>query len=202
MKKIVLSFSLFLLIIGNAFAQQVEITPQFGYQIGAKYNYYNGYLKLTDSEQYGLTLNFPMNNHGLQADVFWVMQNAAVRIKDRYDFPRETELSEVSVNHFQFGFIQVWQNQDVQPFAGLSAGFTVFSPEDSFYDSNTRFSIGMTGGIKYFFTDAIGMRLQTQLLIPIEWGGVYIYPGGSSVQAGGSILQLNFSGGLIFAFGN
>jgi hypothetical protein len=182
--------------------KKIEITPQFGYQVGAKYNFYNGYLKLTDSEQYGVTLNFPINNYGLQADVFWVMQNAAVRIKDFYDFPRETELSKISVNHFQFGFIQVWQNQDLQPFAGLSGGFTVFSPDDSSYNSSTKFSIGMTGGIKYFFTDAIGIRLQTQLLIPIEWGGVYIYPGGSSVQAGGSILQLNFSGGLIFAFGN
>lgn len=202
MKKLLLTLSLFLLFIGTSSGQQVEITPQFGYQIGAKYNYYNGYLKLTDSEQYGVTLDIPLNSYGLQADVFWVMQNAEVSIKDIYDFPRETELSEVNINHFQFGFIQVWQNQDVQPFAGLSAGFTVFNPEDSFYDSSTKFSIGLTGGIKYFFSDSIGIRLQTQLLIPIEWGGVYIYPGGSSVQAGGSILQLNFSGGLIFAFGN
>lgn len=202
MKKYLLALSIFLLFIGTSFAQKAEITPQFGYQVGAKYNYYNGYLKLTDSEQYGLTLNIPINSYGLQADVFWVMQNAAVQIKDRFDFPRETELSEVSVNHFQFGFIQVWQNQDVQPFAGLSAGFTVFSPEDSFYDSSTKFSIGMTGGIKYFFSDAIGLRLQTQLLMPIDWGGVYVYPGGSSVTVGGSILQLNFSAGLIFALGS
>jgi len=202
MKKILLSLSLFFIFLGTSVAQQIEITPQFGYQVGAKYNFYNGYLKLTDSEQYGVTLNFPINSYGLQADVFWAMQNAAVKIKDYYDFIRETELSKISVNHFQFGFIQVWQNQDLQPFAGLSGGFTVFSPDDSSYNSSTKFSIGMTGGIKYFFSDSIGVRLQTQLLVPIDWGGVYIYPGGSSVQVGGSILQLNFSGGLIFAFGN
>ena len=37
--------------------------------------------------------------------------------------------------------------------------------------------------------------------MPIEWGGVYISSGGGGVTTGGSILQLNFSGGLIFAFG-
>ncbi len=202
MKKKLLTLSLFLIFLGTSFAQKIEITPQFGYQVGAKYNFYNGYLKLTDSEQYGVTINLPINNYGLQADVFWVMQNADVRIKDRFEFIRETELSKISVNHFQFGFIQVWQNQDLQPFAGLSGGFTVFSPDDSSYNSSTKFTIGMTGGMKYFFSDAIGIRLQTQLLMPIDWGGVYIYPGGSSVSVGGSVLQLTFSAGLILALGN
>jgi len=36
----------------TAFAQ-LEITPQSGYQIGSKYSYNGGYIKLTSSAQYG-----------------------------------------------------------------------------------------------------------------------------------------------------
>ncbi len=53
------------------------------------------------------------------------------------------------------------------------------------------------GCIKYFFSDRIGLLLQAQLLMPIDWGGIYI----GGVAAGGAMVQLNFSGGLIFAFG-
>jgi len=37
--------------------------------------------------------------------------------------------------------------------------------------------------------------------MPIDWGGVYLGNGGSGVTVGGTLLQLNFTGGLIFAFG-
>ena len=66
---------------------------------------------------------------------------------------------------------------------------------------STKFEFGFTGGAKYFFTDRIGIRLQAQLLIPIEWGGVYYSSGGSVFTTGGSLLQLNFTGGLIVRLG-
>ena len=92
----------------------------------------------------------------------------------------------------------------------MSAGVTVFNPgyikSEGFeqgYDpgSRTKFSFGFTGGIKYFFTERIGVRAQAQLLIPLEWGGVYYGYGGSVYTSGGSLLQLNFTGGLIFRLG-
>ena len=203
MKISIKNFVLALLLIcatSTAFAQ-IEISPQFGYQVGSKYNFYNGYIKLTDSEQYGVKLDFDVNGQGTQAEIFWVYQDSEVRVLDYYLFPFETTLTNVTVNHFQFGVIQNFQDGDFRPFAGLSGGFTIFDPDDSFYSSRTKFTLGFSGGIKYFFTERIGIRLQTQLLMPIEWGGVYISSGGGGVTAGGSLLQLNFSGGLIFALG-
>ena len=38
--------------------------------------------------------------------------------------------------------------------------------------------------------------------MPVGWGGIYIGGDGTGVTAGGSILQLNFSGGLIIGLGN
>ena len=91
---------------------------------------------------------------------------------------------------------------DARPFAGLSAGWSTWNPEDSLFDSHTTFTLGITGGLKYFFSDRIGLRIQTQLLMPINYGGFYAGGGGSGVAVSGSILQLNFSGGLIIGLGD
>jgi len=182
-------------------AQSFEITPQYGYQIGSKYNYYSGYVKLSSSDQYGFTASIDTGND-IAVEFFLAQQNTDVRIKDR-NFLQETFLTDVTVNHYQLGAIYTFgDNDDFLPFFGMSLGWSTFNPEEKIYDSSTKFTIGMSGGLKYFFSDHIGIRLQTQLLMPIEWGGVYFSSGGGAgVAAGGTLLQLNFSGGLIFAFG-
>ena len=198
--KITLSV-LFLFITLITYAQKIEITPQYGYQIGAKYSYYGGYIKLTDSDQYGVTIGAPISDD-VQLEFMWAQQNATVRIKDiLLGFSRETDITDVTVNHYQIGAIHTFGYSDAVPFFGLSAGWTTFNPDDKQYSSSTKFELGISGGLKYFFTNNLGIRLQTQLLMPIDWGGVYFGSGGSGVTVGGTILQLNFSGGFIFAFG-
>lgn len=179
-------------------AQKIEITPQFGYQVGAKWNYYGGYVKLKSSEHYGFTLDLSLSDN-LQAEFFWAQENAAVAVKDFILYPREEEVGDARVDHFQFGLIHTFGYGDAKPFLGMSAGWSTFSPDANDFRSNSSFSLGFTGGLKYFFSDHLGIRLQGQLLMPVEWGGVYIGTGGSGVTTGGSILQLNFSGGLIIA---
>ena len=197
-----LSLSLLLFIVSfTVMAQSIEITPQYGYQIGSKYSYYGGYIKLSSSDQYGFTASINTGSD-IEVEFFWVHQSTDVRIKDR-DFLQESFLTDVTVNHYQLGAIHTFGDRDdVLPFFGMSLGWSTFNPDDKLYDSSTKFTIGISGGLKYFFSDHIGIRLQTQLLMPIEWGGVYFSSGGGSgVSAGGTLLQLNFSGGLIFAFG-
>lgn len=181
-------------------AQKFEVTPQYGYQIGSKYNYSGGYLKLEGSSQYGLTIDASISND-VQAEFYWVQQNTSLRIKDVIQYPHEEELTDVTINHYQIGAIHKFGYSDVLPFIGISAGWSTFNAEEERFSSLTTFTLGLTGGMKYFFTDNIGIRLQSQLLMPINWGGIYVGGGGGGVSAGGSILQLNFSAGLILAFG-
>jgi len=204
MKTLKITFFLaiaFMFIATSTFAQ-IEITPQAGYQIGSKYSYNGGYIKLTDSEQFGITMDFDVNDYGAQVEVMYAYQNSELRVQDFIFYPYETFITDVATHHVQFGFIQNFSyDEALRPYAGLSAGFTIFDPTDSFYASRTKFSFGITGGVKYFFTDRIGMRIQAQLLMPIEWGGVYYTNGGGVVTTGGTLVQLNFTGGLIFRLG-
>lgn len=179
-------------------AQKFEITPQYGYQVGAKWNYYGGYVKLKASDQYGITANISLSDN-LQGEFFWAQQNATVAVKDVIFYPIEQEVTEATVDHFQLGIIHMFGYSDARPFVGMSAGWSTFNPDEPQYNSTTSFSFGFSGGLKYFFSDHVGIRLQSQLLVPVQWGGVYLGTGGGGVYTGGSILQLNFSGGLIIA---
>jgi len=198
-KKIIIGIAFTFLII-NSYGQKVEITPQYGYQIGAKYNYYGGFIKLAGSDQFGVTLNIEMNSD-IEAEFVWVQQNSVVSVKDVILYPHETDISDITINHYQIGGIYNFSETDAIPFFGMSLGWSTFNPDDNAFSSNTKFTIGVTGGFKYFFTKNIGIRLQSQLLMPIDWGGVYLGGGGSGVTVGGTLLQLNFTGGLVFAFG-
>lgn len=190
---------LFLLLTGiSVEAQKLEITPQYGYQVGSKWNYYGGYVKLKSSDHYGFTLDFSLSDN-LQAEFFWAQQNSTVAVKDVILYPREEDVTDARVDHFQFGVINTFGYSDAKPFVGMSAGWSTFSPDENDFRSNTSFTLGLSGGLKYFFSDRIGLRLQGQLLMPVQWGGFYIGTGGTGISTGGSILQLNFSGGLIIA---
>jgi len=185
----------------DTYAQKVEITPQYGYQIGAKYNYYGGYLKLKDSDQYGVTVGVNPNDD-ISVEFMWAQQNTSMSIKDYIRYPQETELSDIVVNHYQIGAIHMFGYSDARPYAGLSMGWSTFNPEEELFNSTTTFTMGISGGLKYFFNDHIGIRLQSQLLMPVSWGGVYVGGGGGGVTTGGSVLQLNFSGGIIIGLGD
>ena len=132
----------------------------------------------------------------------WAQQNTSMSIKDYIGFPQETELSDIVVNHYQIGAIHMFGYSDARPYAGLSAGWSTWNPEKEKYNSTTTFTMGISGGLKYFFNDHIGIRLQSQLLMPVSWGGVYVGGGGGGVTTGGSVLQLNFSGGIIIGLGD
>ena len=201
MKHILFVIAISMALIQTAYSQKVEITPQYGYQVGAKYNYYGGYLKLKSSDQYGLTFGINATDD-ITVEFMWAQQNTDIRIKDFQFAPQETELTDVVVNHYQIGAIHMFGYSEARPFIGLSAGWSTFNPDIDIYDGMTTFTLGLSGGLKYFFTDRIGIRIQSQLLMPVSWGGVYVGGGGGGVTAGGSILQLNFSGGLIIGLGN
>lgn len=201
MKNILIVIAISMVLTEIVYAQKIEITPQYGYQIGAKYNYYGGYVKLEGSDQYGVTFGINATDD-ITVEFMWAQQNSSVAVKDFQFYPRETELTDVVVNHYQIGATHMFGLSNARPFVGLSAGWSTFNPDRKIYDGTTTFTLGINGGLKYFFTDRIGIRIQSQLLMPVSWGGVYIGGGGAGVSAGGSILQLNFSGGLIIGLGN
>jgi len=135
-KKILLGLIISLLTF-YSYSQKIELTPQYGYQIGAKYSYYGGHIKLSGSDQFGVTMNIKMNSD-VHAEFVWVQQNSVVSVKDVILYPHETDISDITINHYQIGAIYDFSDTDAIPFFGMSAGWSTFNPDDSAFDSNTK----------------------------------------------------------------
>ena len=184
-----------------------EITPQYGYQINSKFKFNTGEIKIPASSQFGATVGYNIGR-GMAAEFSWTQQNSELEVKAVGTPENGGKWGDVSINHYQFGAVQHFGNdEDLRPFFGVSFGWSTFSPDNNFRDesvpylnSTSTFTFGISGGIKYMFTNHIGLRVQSQLLLPVYGGTYYGYPtytGYSNVVA-----MLNFSGGLIFAFGD
>lgn len=184
-----------------------EITPQYGYQINSKLNFNTGDIKIPGSGQFGATIGYNISR-GMAAEFSWTQQNSDIKV-NALNPPNNGNWGDITINHYQFGAVQHFGNdEDLRPFFGVSAGWSTFSPDNNFQDevgqylsSTSTFTFGISGGIKYMFTNHIGLRVQSQLLLPVYYGGSYWgYYGYTSYSK--VFAMLNFSGGLIFAFGD
>ena len=114
-------------------------------------------------------------------------------------FGPPTRRAKVSVDHFQGGALQEYQDGRVRPFATGMLGLTRYAGEG---DSEMRFSLGAGGGVKLFPTANVGVRLNGQV------SATFVYfdaraarrarPGLCFVGLNTDIVwQIEFSAGLI-----
>ena len=114
---------------------------------------------------------------------------------------------DMAVNHIQIGSVNELplDNEAVRPYGTLSLGTTYFNIKDDDADDEWLFSVAAGLGLKYFFNERVGIRLQARLLLPVIYngGGFYLGTGGSGmyVSSTAPIVQGDFTGGLIIALG-
>lgn len=211
MKKLSLLILISLVSFG-AFGQAIEITPSYGYQFGAKLGYSSSYLKIKDSDQFGITVGVETYS-GLMAELTYINMSSELRIKDIYLNPPinfETRLSDLNADWFLIGATRYFKDGKVKPFAGASLGLVVVSPKNENREllddynvrgnlnSTTRFAFSFKAGVNIMFTDTIGLNLQGNLYFPVNWAGVYVGPGGAGISTGSTVILGGFSGGLVF----
>lgn len=197
---------------GTTFGQAIEITPSFGYHFGTKLNYGQNYLKMDDSEQYGLTVGYDVDGE-LMVELTWIHQDSELLLRDIIFAPSETRLSDIAADWVQVGVSKYFQDEGVKPFLGGGLGFTIFSPGNENFEivdrglsSSTKFSFFFKGGVNIMLTEVVGINLQGNLMFPVEWGGIYVSGGTGGVGGGASVSTTTviggFSGGLVFRLGD
>ena len=196
--------TLALLIISQGiFAQSIELTALAHYHFGGNIDVREGEVKIAAAESYGtaLTIRTPT---GFAIEVFWIRQDSRIDLKDRLGMTEK--LFDASVEYINIGAVRELELDPFRPFLSLGLGAVVFSPQNSEISSETRMSASLTGGIKYFINNRLGIRAHTQLLLPFQWGsaGIFCGSGGCGGSVGGSttIVQGTVGGGLILTLGN
>ncbi|MCT4624453.1 MAG: hypothetical protein N4A46_12590 [Schleiferiaceae bacterium] len=202
MKKLILSALIVLATAPVAFSQ-VQLTLYTGYQFGSSTNYYgyqSGRFKVNGSQDWAAMLSVAARP-GTQIEFSYTYMSTSAQF-ERAGIIDES-VGDVDIHYYQIGGVQESNvSENVDLFGTVAFGGTTFAPKDSRYQNNTFFSIGLGGGLKLWISDAIGIRAQARLLMPVTWGGLTFGTGGAGITTGSSIISGDIGGGLIFRFGN
>ncbi len=183
-------------------AQTYEITPSYGYQFGSKLNYYGGYLKMQDGGQFGINLAVELQT-AMMLDISYYNMKSEVRIKD-IQYPIEARLADVNLDWFFVGASRYFKAGPLKPFFGGGLGLVVISPKNEnpllggSFSSETRFAFSFKGGVNYMISDVIGINLQGNMFLPVNYGGFYLGTGGVGVTTGSTLIFGGVSAGLVF----
>jgi hypothetical protein len=201
MRKFYLMSVLVLVSILDLKAQGVEITPITGYTFPASYRITSGNARLGDGQNWGGNLGFSLNDF---MEIELSYNYMGTRATASSPFLNNRVDVRTNVHYAMIGSNRLFPTSDAMTFfAGMKIGTGTLAFPDGEYRNITKFSVGLQGGMKYFATERIGIRLQANLMMPVvSAGGSLWWSPGSGTSVGVStfspIVQFGFTGGLIF----
>jgi hypothetical protein len=201
MKKLLILSFLIGIFVMEVRAQGVEITPITGYTFPASYRISSGTARLGDGQNWGGNLGFSLNEFmEIEVSYNYMATRATASsplLNDRVDVRTQVHYAMIGAN-------RLFPTSDAMTFfAGMKMGTGTLAFPDGEYRNITKFSLGLQGGMKYFATERIGIRLQANLMMPVlaAGGSLWWSPGGGTavgVSTFSPIVQFGFTGGIIF----
>ncbi len=146
-----------------------EITPCYGYSfLGGfeidDHEFGRLDLEVDDSSLQGLIIGIPVRRN-LHVELFVNEQDTRFGL-DEGPFLGAADLGSMDVTYYHAGVTWTAPVGQVRPFASLSVGATRLAPDSDFLpETESRFSVGLGGGVKIFFTDHFGLRLDARFLV-------------------------------------
>lgn len=200
MKKSLFFFSL-LAISTILQAQKIELTPILGYTLSGQVDGYYGSYDVKDEMTYGGLLSLEMAQM-TYAEFSYQRKDTRVQVRG-YNFG--SEQYDLAVEHYQLGGVREFKEGDMVPFAKVSLGASRYLQTSGGDRTYWMFSGAVGLGAKLFLNDRIGIRLHTNLTLPMEFsgGGIFcgIGSGGGGCSTGVSfnvpLVHWDIGGGLI-----
>ena len=198
-------FILVFLLPAAAFAQpgRFELTPVAGYRLDGDFDARssdafdpNLNVKVDASAIYGVLFDIPLTPD-------WQIELLANRQRSQFVVDRglltpSTVLGDVDLTILQAGFLFQWGEGQVSPFITAAAGLTRIEPKFNELASDDRFSASLGGGVKIFFSNNVGLRLEARGYwtdLGSNFRGRY-----DRYDSGNGLTQYEGSAGLIIAF--
>lgn len=197
----------------NLFAQ-VEITPFGGWLWTGKIPAYRQDIKVSDMGNYGIRGGVTIQPQ-MVVEFEWNHTENTATFREYLIGGALGDIQNVDLklNYYMLGIqYETTYDEALIPYGLINLGILDSKSEEfGTYGSNSEqfFTFGIGGGLKYFLSDKVGIRLQARLLLPMQFGGVGfgcgIGTGGSGCGAGVStytnIIQGDFTGGIVLKFG-
>lgn len=175
--------------VAPSLAAEVEITPFVGYQGGGGFETREGDLDFDPNANLGLTISVRTRHDGL-VEFLYSRQSTPVDFQGIQD---SGELFDVTIEYLHFGGVWEIKTEKRRPFLGLTLGGTRLDPSASDVDDEWAFSAGISGGLKYLFSDRFGLRLEGRGLLSFFSSSGAIFCGFPPGQCGFSVSGSNFA---------
>ncbi len=195
---------------GSGLAQGLNLNLYGGYVFDDRFDsyfdlgrYYEG--KLKGGFQWGAGLEY-LTNPLMGIELVYIRQDSEAPTNYVTDvLPRYT-VFEVDMNYIMLGGIRHLPiDGPLEGNAGLMAGMVIIgldNPDNGRSDSATKFAWGVRGGLTYWASEVVGIKLQAQLLSAVQsmGGGLYFGTGGAGVglNSYSTIFQFTLGGGISY----
>ena len=187
----------------------IEITPYAGYMFGGKQRYYNGEFKVEGAFTYGAILSV-----AVQPGAWVEFQYSGAQTTGRsvlYGDIVDDDQVDVGVNYMLIQYRQLWRTgvDEFRPFGLIGAGAAYYNGKGQNSNGDVwAFGASFGLGANYDFSERIGIRVQTRLLMPLTFGGVGFGCGigtggagcGGGVSTYATMVQGDIGGGLVIRF--
>ena len=183
---------------------RIEITPFGGHQGGGEFDDFTtgAELELKEDSVVGLMLGIGEEGANTQLEFYFSRQESQL---EGAGAASSASLFELDIDYYHIGgtfaFGESNRAGKLTPYIAASLGATRFDPQPSNLDTHTKFSLGLGGGVKWFLTERVGLRLESRVFgtfIDTEAAG-FSGPGGTVVIGHSDVLvQYNVTAGLIF----
>jgi hypothetical protein len=144
-------------------AGRFEITPFASYRLEGDFDASNDFgddidVEVEEGAAFGLLFDIPLSPN-------WQIELLANRqetsfINDEGLFNPAAELGDVTLTYLHAGILFQWGLGQINPFITGSLGLAHIEPEFDDLDADDRFSTSFGGGVKIFFADNVGLRLE------------------------------------------
>ena len=144
---------------------RVEITPLAGYRLEGDFDDPDGELidfgedaRVDEGSVYGVVVDVPLSYN-------WKLQLLGTRQESKFIadgglLTPDRELGDLTLTIVHAGFAYEWGRGHVRPYVSLTGGVTRLEPKFSGLDAENRLSGSLGGGVKIFFSEHLGLRLD------------------------------------------
>ena len=144
-----------------------EVTPFVGYRLAGEVEDFAdiGFdrpsdVEIDESPTYGLIFDISLSRYW-QIELSASLQNTSFSADEGLLSP-SADLGDVDLGLYQVGFLLQWGDGQVHPFGVASLGLARIEPDVVQLDAENYFSGTLGGGVKIFFSENVGVRLEAR----------------------------------------
>jgi opacity protein-like surface antigen len=190
--------------------RNLEITPFAGLFWSTQVNTSNGSVVFDAAPDFGATLGIQVDGKS-QIEILYAFARPQARFQSTSPFYASSPSFGVTTQYLQLGGLTTFQQGSVEPFLAGGLGMAWFHPSDvqvpgaaTIQPADTwlfAFNLGL--GVKWFLSDAIGLRIEARAFMPVYLNsGTFLSgPNGAElrVNAGVPLVQGDLGLGLAIA---